>query len=425
MYLISLSRRVAPTRCFWLILCVWAVAAPIQSQAAEMISMKQMAEDAGSAPRYPAPPQTHHNTGFNSLDMHEILQVKRLPAVRIRLESAGKPQPLQLADGTIVVAGFVEPPTAKLSCVTMQWSTDNARTFSKPKLFKDMPGRTDGFTLLRDGTLILAHGNKNTSVSRSTDGGHTWTTTRLPSDVIPGSGGNLIPGEVTGCIELPDGTLLMHLARQVAGYKWTAYVIRSTDGGRTWGDPTRVPTETDADEISYELLPSGRIFGIARCSAAFIRRNKLEDVVPGGRGAPMVGEPGDSPAMFHSDDLGRTWSKPQPTGLGVLQAATYPLQLRDGRLILLIGHRQFPFGVQAVASRDGGKTFDLEHPLLLAWHSWTYYCGHPRSIQLKDGSILTGYYTQHTHGHPPGHNDKCSGELVRWRPPADWPPVKD
>ena len=392
----------------------------------EIILVEQIAKDARNAPRYPAPPQTHHNTGFNGLDMHHIMQVQRFPAVRVKLELAGKPQPVQLADGTIVVAGFVEPPTAKLSCVTVQWSVDNARTFSKPKLFEKMPGRTCGLTLLRDGTLVLAHGDKQPCVSRSEDGGHNWTTVNLPADIVPDNGGPLKLGEVSGLVELPDGTLLMHIARQFKGqYKWTAYVIRSSDGGRTWGDPTRVPTETDADEISYELLPSGRIFGIARCSGAFIHRNKLADVVPGGPGAPLTGEPSDSAAMFFSDDLGRTWSKPQPTGLGVLQAATYPLQLRDGRLILLIGHRVFPFGVQAVASRDGGKTFDLEHPLVLAWHSWSYYCGHPRSIQLKDGSILTGYYTQRIAGHPPHHNDKCTGELVRWRPPDNWPPIKN
>ncbi len=381
-----------------------------------------MRHAAMSAPVYQNPGKPEQNTGFNSLDMHQIMQVRGHPAVRTRLDLAGKPQAVQLADGMIVVAGFADPRNVntKQTCVTVQWSTDNGATFGKPKIFPDMQGRTSGLRLLRDGTLVLAHGRDY--VSRSIDAGHSWSQTQLPSDIIPGEG-PLVLGEVSGCVELADGTLLMHLARRIPNeYKWTAYVIRSTDGGRSWGDPTRVPTHTDADEINYDLLSSGRILGIARCSAAFIKRNGLEDVVPGGRDAPLVGEPGDSPAVFWSDDHGRTWTDPIPTRLGVLQAATYPLELRDGRVVLLIGHRQFPFGVQAVGSRDGGETFDVEHPLMLAWFSWSYYCGHPRSIQLQDGSILTGYYTHYIMGDPPHHNEKCTGELVRWRPPDDWPP---
>lgn len=380
----------------------------------------RMRDDALAAPPYPKPGDAKDNTGFNSLNMHEVMLAQRMPAVRTKLEMAGKPQAAQLADGTIVVAGFIEPPKHPKSCVTIQWSTDNAATFSEPKVFEDMPGRTSGFQCLKSGTLVLAHGPGCGCVSGSTDGGHSWTTTQFPEQVTPEYRVNG-PGESAGVVELADGTLLQHVVCELGDYKWKAFLLRSTDEGRTWGDPTPALTHPDADEISYELLASGRILGIARCSGAFIKRNGLEDVVPGGRAAPISGEPGDSPAVFYSDDQGRTWSDPVPTGLGVLQAATYPLQLRDGRVLLIIGHRQFPFGVQAVASRDGGQSWDLQHPMILAWFSWSYYCGHPRSCQLQDGSILTGYYTHRDEGMPPRHNEKCTGELIRWRAPDDWP----
>lgn len=67
----------------------------------EIISVEPFAKDARNAPRYPAPSRTHHNTSFNGLDMHHIMQVQRFPAVRVKLELAGKPQPVHLADGTI------------------------------------------------------------------------------------------------------------------------------------------------------------------------------------------------------------------------------------------------------------------------------------------------------------------------------------
>lgn len=140
--------------------------------------------------------------------------------------------------------------------------------------------------------------------------------------------------------------------------------------------------------------------------------------------------------MFYSDDKGRSWSRPTPTGLGVLQAAgAYPLPLPDGRVLLLHGNRVFPYGTQVVASRDGGMTWDLDHPIILSWHSWSGYCGHPRSVLLHDGTILTGYYTHRIdvegdgpadparNAPPPHHNAADTGELVRWRVPDNWPPT--
>ena len=411
---------------FWLnkiwlgaaVLCPFLSCSSLDSRTG-FISETQMKQDAQRALAYPKP--DGHFTGFDSINLHEVLQVKRNSAVRVKLKLAGKPVPAQLTDGTIVVAGFTEPPAYAKSCISIQRSTDNGNTFNEPKLFEDMPGRVSGFKLLKSGALILAHGDDR--ISRSTDGGKTWSTFTIPNDLIPGEGG-LVLGECLGPIELPDGTLMMHLARNVGYYLWTAFVIRSTDDGRTWGDPTQVPTGTDADEISYVLLSSGRILGIGRSSGAFIKRNGYEDVVPGGKNAPVNTEAGDSPAMFHSDDLGRTWSKPKPTGLGVLQAAgAFPLELPDGRVILTYGNRQFPFGAQAVASRDAGQTWDTKNPVLLSWFSWSGYCGHPRSVLLQDGSILTGYYTQWQHRNDGGgdHNADCTGELVRWRVPDEWP----
>ena len=395
------------------------------------VTREQMLRDKQDAEEYPKP--GGFRNGFDSVDMHEVWVVQQEPAVRVKLENAGKPQAAQLDDGTVIAAGFIEPPVHSESRCTLQYSHDNARTFSKPVVL-DLPGRTSGFRALKNGTLILGHRD---GISRSTDGGKTWSTFELAEDIIPGSGGNLILGECHGPIELPGNVLMMHLSRTVGSYQWAAYVIRSTDDGRTWGDPTRVPTHTDSDEVSYEYLPDrARIYGVTRSSAAQIRRVKgFTDRVPGGRNAPLGSEAGDAAFQFYSDDGGRNWTDPVPTGLGVLQAAgAYPLRLRDGRMLLLYGNRQFPYGTQVVGSLDDGLTWDLDHPIILSWHSWSGYCGHPRSMQLQDGSILTGYYT-HRIDNPgdgpvdvgrnarlPRHNQDDTGELVRWRVPDHWPP---
>ena len=304
----------------------------------------QLLQDVRNALPYRKPKGLRN--GFDGLDMHQVLQVTRRPAVRTKLEMAGKPQAAQLADGTIIVAGFIEPPVHEDSRCTLHYSKDNGKTFSEPRVL-DLPGRTYGFRALKTGTLILGHGAGSAAfgskISRSTDGGKSWSTFEIPADLVPGDQPYTL-GECHGPIELPDSTLMMHLSRAVAkgSYAWDAYVIRSKDDGRTWGDPTRVPTETDSDEISYACLPSGRILGITRSSAAQIKRDRLEEIVPGGREAPLNSESGDAAYQFYSDDLGRTWSHPKSTGLGVLQAAgAYPLPLTDGRILLLYGHRVF------------------------------------------------------------------------------------
>ena len=392
------------------------------------ISENQLRKDSESAPPYPKPKGLRN--GFDGLNMHEVLQVKRQPAVRVKLKMAGKPQAAQLSDGTIIVAGFIEPPVHPESRCTLQYSCDNGKTFSQPRVL-DLPGRTEGFKALKNNTLILAHAGR---ISRSTNRGLNWTTFEFPEDFVPGKESFKL-GECHGPIELPDGTLMVSLVRTVGHYQWAAYVIRSTDDGKTWGNPTPVPTATDADEISYAYLSSGKILGIARTSAAFIRREGLQDLIPGSKGAPIDTEAGDSSFSFYSDDKGQTWSHPKPTGLGVLQAAGgYPLPLADGRILLLHGNRVFPYGTQVVGSRNLGKTWDLNHPIFLSWHSWSGYCGHPRSVQLQDGTILTGYYTHRIdiegpdqvdtgrNAPLPHHNQECTGELIRWRVPDDWPP---
>jgi hypothetical protein len=397
------------------------------------ISEQQMLQDARNAAPYRKPKGVRN--GFDGANMNQVMEVTRHPAVRVKLEMSGKPQAAQLPDSVIVVAGFVEPPEHKQSRCTIQYSKDNGRTYSDP-VVTSMEGRTLGFKALKDGALVLCHGGDGgPAVSRSTDGGRTWSTAVLPRNIVPGAG-SMTFGECQGPVEMPDGTLLVHLARTVGKYEWDAYIIRSKDGGKSWGDPTRAPTETDSDEISYALLPSGQVMGVTRSSAAMIRREHLEDKVPGGKDAPLGSEAGDAAYQFFSSDQGRTWTHPVPTGLGVLQAAgAYPMPLRDGRVLLLYGNRIFPYGAQAVGSRDGGRTWNHEHPILLAWHSWSGYCGHPRSVQLQDGSILTGYYTHRidVEGDPPPdiarnapsphHNGADTGEVLRWRVPDNWPPA--
>ena len=76
-----------------------------------VVSTEVMLQDKTRASPYPNP--TGFRNGFDSLDMHEVWVTQQSPAIRVKLEKAGKPQAAQLDDGTILVAGFIEPPVHK------------------------------------------------------------------------------------------------------------------------------------------------------------------------------------------------------------------------------------------------------------------------------------------------------------------------
>ena len=72
--------------------------------------------------------------------------------------------------------------------------------------------------------------------------------------------------------------------------------------------------------------------------------------------------------------------------------------------------------------RDQGRTWDLQHPLMLAFASWDNYGGHPRSIVMPDASIMTGYYARYFKEHATVNEDIVS-HCLDWNVPDHWPPV--
>lgn len=212
-------------------------------------------------------------------------------------------------------------------------------------------------------------------VVRSTDGGQSWT-----SPVVIDTSGVPVPN---GCnphgkmAQLADGTLLMSLYltyredQRKASYQqhgeFGTYILRSRDGGQTWGDASLL-----ADgfvEPSLYLLPSGRLIGMV---VQFM--------------------PGRNLWLTFSDDGGYTWSEPRPvTGYHEYSGSSL-LLLKDGRLLLAYGHRSFPGGVHAMISRDQGESWNQDEKVMLSAESVYQFCGGGSSVQLADGKIVTAYF---------------------------------
>lgn len=109
------------------------------------------------------------------------------------------------------------------------------------------------------------------------------------------------------------------------------------------------------------------------------------------------------PLMFtifqsYSRDGGKTWTKPEQI-LPVLGGSPPHLfKHSSGMLICTYGYREVPFGIKAMFSSDGGKTWDIDNDIYV--NNVNDDLGYPSTIELKDGSLLTVFYAHQGEGQP-------------------------
>ena len=198
---------------------------------------------------------------------------------------------------------------------------------------------------------------------RSTDGGKTWST-RLPT----------IVNSPHGPIQLRDGRLLY-----AGKCLWTddkkIGVCESSDDGQTWRWLAGIPTR-EGDEVVKGYHELHAVEAQDGTLLVHIRNHNQAN----------AGET----LQTESTDGGKTWSEPH--SIGVWGLPSHLLRLRDGRLLMTYGHRRAPFGNQARLSSDNGKTWS--EPMLISADGAGGDLGYPSTVELADGTLLTVWYEQ-------------------------------
>lgn len=228
------------------------------------------------------------------------------------------------------------------------------------------------FLALRNKVVCAPGGQCTGTMWRSSDDLKTFQQTAI-TVVIPEAGkvDNGKPEEWVGLffhraiVELRDGALLAAMygnfehdtitptnprSKSESKYKLRAFVVRSTDQGKTWRylstvaapDPAVVDDTEGFNEWSIVRLADGRLLGLIRT----------------GHYTPLQ-------ASWSSDE-GKTWTRPvTPSGLGP-GADPFVILLSDGRLALAYGEIVQPKGSREAYWKDYSKRADQRRRCVLA-----------------------------------------------------------
>ena len=259
-------------------------------------------------------------------------------------------------------------------------------------------------------------------MTRSGDNGKTWSKPRTVYD-------HYLDDGACGLVRCKDGTLCCFVNVQASWYGFdeapdafkkdinglntSQYVIRSTDAGKTWGQPIWLDCPGKFYQRCHAqplLLPSGSILWPTYCTdspseektplfgaihrsddsgktwrlvGTIRRKGKLLDepaitLLEDGR-LLLVTRP-DS-ALFYSSDEGKTWTESGRIVEGGTFKAPWMCTLRDGTVVCAATWS----GLRVFISKDAGKRWTPPIPLDTSSY------GYPGGFLLEDDSILISY----------------------------------
>ncbi len=195
----------------------------------------------------------------------------------------------------------------------------------------------------------------------STDNGHTWELS-VPLDIGPYRGAF----SPKGAIELSNGEVVLALGSHEHDPSAASFVVRSSDHGRSWQRPT------EAARVPGLIFSEPSVVATSNDRLLLMSREEVNGCV------------------YQSDsaDGGLTWSA--PTQLPFSGYPVHCIRLLDGRLVMVYGRREEPFGIGAVISEDDGVSWGPE--LVIRDDLANDNLGYPSVIEYQPGRLFTAYY---------------------------------
>lgn len=349
-------------------------------------------------------------TGFTG-NLQRVSYWKKSRARRVDLPNHYKGAMGRFPNGKMVVASYVE---AKPRFSRIYRGADDATAWSKVDSSGDMLlGKEQSILCLDDNqtillkTQLLGEGGRYSPLYRSGDAGKTWSkidygqrSLSYPRNLVQFSDGSVVMFNSSGNYHEDEGA-----------ENTKAWRIRSFDGGVTWPERKEVsgawkrprPLFTEA---TFLALSDTHILAAARVNGDHVH-GVTGEIPPMGLGHHNA-EINQKMAVIESHDGGLSWSGERFV-LDFADVQAKFLLLADGRILCTYRCRsEFPYGVKAVFSHDGGKTWDLEHPVILGIHSELFGTWQ-HDIQLPDGTMRTAW--GRFHGGP------TTFEIVDWELP--------
>ena len=153
------------------------------------------------------------------------------------------------------------------------------------------------------------------------------------------------------------------------------YVMSSEDGGYTWDFMSSIGLPADNPGPGYCTEP----YVIQLQDGTYLAAYRNQD------GADMT-------VYISRSENGKKWTTPTEIE-GILGGPPHLLELDNGAILLTYGYRVSPkCGIRGALSYDSGLTWDEEFVISESERRTSTDLGYPASIQLPDGSIVTGYY---------------------------------
>ena len=249
------------------------------------------------------------------------------------------------ADGSILVNYFTSVAT-----ILEKWG--------KPHPW-DVVARSISLETLRD-----EHG---LWMRRSTDNGLTWsekyrTAVNNPhGPVLLKSGRLFMPGKVHSYYPVDSAMMKPEMAASI-----------SDDNGKTWQIIGQIPPPPGHEN--------------ANCHELHAAETENGDLIVQIR-ACRKGECITRTWQTESMDGGATWSEPHYICDGF---PSFLQRTRNGNLLMTYGWRKEPFGVRAMFSADGGKTWSEE--LIIHDRGLNRDLGYPSTVEMPDGTFFTLWY---------------------------------